>query len=78
MYKQINNYLVCKDIKLVEEDRRKYAINNNKNINKFNNMRWKSITFSTTTVFKINVDTLNYIFLMLLENKDDNYTRSIQ
>jgi len=36
-YKQINNYLVCKDIKLVEEDRRKYAIENSKNINKCNN-----------------------------------------
>ena len=30
-------YLVCKDIKLVEKDKRKYAINNSKNINKFNN-----------------------------------------
>ncbi len=35
-YKKINKYLVCKDIKIIEQERKKYAKINNENIDKFN------------------------------------------
>ena len=36
-YKKINNYLVCKDINIIEQDRKNYSTINSKNIDKFNN-----------------------------------------
>ena len=35
-YKKINKYLVCKDIKIIEQERKEYAKINNENIDKFN------------------------------------------
>ena len=34
-YKKINKYLVCKDIKIIEQERKEYAKINNENIDKF-------------------------------------------
>ena len=36
-YKKINKYLVCKDIKIIEQEQKEYAKENNENIDNFNN-----------------------------------------